>query len=140
MQEVLISSATDILSLVVTVVVPSFAAFLGKMIRDWIKSQAKKVDNEYVRTMIEDVGDTVEAAVLCTSQTYVNDLKDKDMFGKDEQKAAFQKTYDTVMAMLNDDAKALIVKTHGDVKTYITTQIEALVEEHKLDVRLAGGK
>ena len=35
------------------------------------------------------------------------------------------------MAILSDDAKTYINETFGDVETYLTTQIEAAVNENK---------
>ena len=78
--------------------------------------------------------DTITKCVIATNQTYVDSLKNKDAFDKAAQKEAFQKTLDAVLAILSDDIKIYINNTFGDVEAYITTQIEAAVNQNKTTV------
>lgn len=80
------------------------------------------------------LADTITKCVIATNQTYVDSLKNKEAFTKEAQKEAFQKTLDSVMAILSDDAKVYINNTFGDVETYITTQIEAAVNQNKITI------
>ena len=47
------------------------------------------------------------------------------------QKEAFQKTLSAVLSLLSDEAKTYIQTAYGDLNTYLTTQIEAVVNEKR---------
>lgn len=92
---------------------------------------AVKLNNEKANKYITLVSQTITDCVIATNQTYVEALKKDNAFSADAQKAAFQMTYDAVMAVLTDDAKDYIVAIYGDLSTYITTKIEAEVNLNK---------
>lgn len=92
---------------------------------------AVKLNNEKANKYIALVSQTITDCVIATNQTYVEALKKDNMFSADAQKAAFQMTYDAVMAVLTDDAKDYIVAVYGDLSAYITTKIEAEVNLNK---------
>ena len=48
---------------------------------------------------------TITECVMATTQTYVDTLKKEGKFDGEAQKIAFSKTFDAVLAVLNDDAK-----------------------------------
>lgn len=94
--------------------------------------QAKEaIDNELYNKYIDMLQDTVIRCVIATNQTYVEALKNKNAFDKEAQKQAFQMTYDSVMAILTDDAKAYLNSAVGDLQVYITKLIEAEVNANK---------
>lgn len=92
---------------------------------------AVKLNNEKANKYITLVSQTITDCVIATNQTYVEALKKDNAFSADAQKAAFQMTYDAVMAVLTDDAKGYIVAIYGDLSAYITTKIEAEVNLNK---------
>lgn len=92
---------------------------------------AVKLNNEKANKYIALVSQTITDCVIATNQTYVEALKKDNVFSADAQKAAFQMTYDAVMAVLTDDAKDYIVAVYGDLSAYITTKIEAEVNLNK---------
>ena len=92
---------------------------------------AVKLNNEKANKYITLVSQTITDCVIATNQTYVEALKKDNAFSADAQKAAFQMTYDAVMAVLTDDAKDYIVAVYGDLSAYITTKIEAEVNLNK---------
>ena len=92
---------------------------------------AVKLNNEKANKYITLVSQTITDCVIATNQTYVEALKKDNAFTADAQKAAFQMTYDAVMAVLTDDAKDYIVAIYGDLSAYITTKIEAEVNLNK---------
>ena len=92
---------------------------------------AVKLNNEKANKYIALVSQTITDCVIATNQTYVEALKKDNAFSADAQKAAFQMTYDAVMAVLTDDAKDYIVAIYGDLSAYITTKIEAEVNLNK---------
>ena len=92
---------------------------------------AVKLNNEKANKYIALVSQTITDCVIATNQTYVEALKKDNAFTADAQKAAFQMTYDAVMAVLTDDAKDYIVAVYGDLSAYIATKIEAEVNLNK---------
>ena len=134
MIETLHTSVNSILQVVILVVIPIAAIYGGKLLNDFVKANAKKINNEYVRDMFDDIADTLEATANYTAQTYVDELKVKDIFDKNAQAEAFMKSFNITKKLLNDEAKELIVKTHGDLDLWLTTQIESFIRTHGVDV------
>jgi hypothetical protein len=107
------------------------AAYAVKFIKIKGDEIAVKLNNEKANKYIALVSQTITDCVIATNQTYVEALKKDNAFTADAQKAAFQMTYDAVMAVLTDDAKDYIVAIYGDLSAYITTKIEAEVNLNK---------
>lgn len=88
-------------------------------------------DNELVDKYLDIVEDVITDAVLTTTQTYVESLKNKNMFDEEAQRIAFQQTYDEVMKVITEDMKKVLSTVVGDLETYITNKIEATVKVTK---------
>lgn len=91
----------------------------------------EKFDSDLTDKYLTMLQDTIEDAVLATTQTYVEALKNKNMFDEEAQKYAFKMTYDAIMKVLTDDAKKYIESAVGDLETYITNKIESTVKLSK---------
>lgn len=105
--------------------------FLVALIKKKSAEVAAKTDNEIAAKYITMVGDTISACVTATNQVYVNSLKETGAFTVEAQKEAFQKTLSAVLSLLSDEAKTYIQTAYGDLNTYLTTQIEAVVNEKR---------
>lgn len=90
-------------------------------------------DNELYHKYIDMLEQTIINCVIATNQTYVDALKAEGKFDAEAQKIAFQKTYDSVMAILSEDAKSYLNEAIGDLQTYIINQIEAQVNLNKAE-------
>lgn len=90
-----------------------------------------KTNNELYNKYIDMLEQTIINCVIATNQTYVDALKAEGKFDVEAQKIAFQKTYDSVMAILSEDAKSYLNEAIGDLQTYIINQIEAQVNLNK---------
>lgn len=90
-----------------------------------------KTNNELYSKYIDMLEQTIINCVIATNQTYVDALKAEGKFDAEAQKIAFQKTYDSVMAILSEDAKSYLNEAIGDLQTYIINQIEAQVNLNK---------
>lgn len=88
-------------------------------------------DNELYHKYIDMLEQTIINCVIATNQTYVDALKCEGKFDGEAQKIAFQKTYDSVMAILSEDAKIYLNEAIGDLQAYIINQIEAQVNLNK---------
>lgn len=90
-----------------------------------------KTNNELAKKYLDLLNDTIANCVIATNQTYVEALKKENAFTADAQKAAFEKTYQTVIATLSEEAKKYLPEVVGDLQTYITQKIEASVNQNK---------
>lgn len=90
-----------------------------------------KTDNELAKKYLDLLNDTIANCVIATNQTYVEALKKENAFTADAQKAAFEKTYQAVIATLSDEAQKYLPEVVGDLQTYITQKIEANVNQNK---------
>lgn len=96
--------------------------------RDELKA---KTDSEVAQKYTDMVYDTVVKCVIATNQTYVEGLKKENAFTKEAQEEAFNRTMNTVLAVLSNDAKEYITEATGDLNTYLTQLIEAEVNSQK---------
>lgn len=97
----------------------------------WIKAKkqelVEKTKNETIKKYLEMLDATVQECVIATNQTYVTALKKAGTFNLEEQKKAFQLTFDAVTSVLSDEAKKYLNEAVKDVNVYITNKIEAYV-------------
>lgn len=91
----------------------------------------KKSENQLVDKYTTLIADTVSTCVLATSQTYVDSLKSQGKFDAEAQKAAFQQTYSSIVAMLPNEVKKYIEEIYGDLTLYLQQKIEAEVSLNK---------
>lgn len=120
-------AAQTLLPLAATALAVTLIYYIGKM----IKKGQDKINNDLVDKYLGRLDETITNVVLATTQTYVESLKNKNMFTEEAQKEAFQRTYNAVMKTLNDEAKKYIASAVGDIETYITNKIEATVKMTK---------
>jgi recombinational DNA repair protein (RecF pathway) len=117
-----------------TLIVPLLAVVTVFLIR-WFTAQAeelkKKTDNEIAQKYIDLLNNTIVTCVTATNQTYVNALKDKNMFDKEAQEEAFRRTFEAVQEILSDEARVYLNEIYNDLNEYIVNQIEATVNYEK---------
>jgi hypothetical protein len=58
-------------------------------------------------------------------------LKSQGKFDAEAQKAAFQQTYSSIVAMLPNEVKKYIEEIYGDLALYLQQKIEAEVSLNK---------
>lgn len=106
-------------------------AYVVMLLRKKAQEVAEKTKNEQLSKALMDVTELVCKAVQMTNQTYVDELKDKNIFDADAQKTAFNKTYNAVIGMLSEETKNLLIQEFGDLTAYVTAQIESQVYNEK---------
>ena len=125
----------DLLNDIFRLCVVPLLAVLTTYLVNYIKAKSdelvKDSDNELERKYMAMLADTITDCVLATNQTYVEALKNQNAFTKEAQEEAFRQTFDAVMAVLNDDAKAYLTNVYGDLTVYLTKKIEAEVNRSK---------
>lgn len=108
---------------------------LTKYLVDYLNAKRdelnSKTENEIAEKYTTMIFDTITKCVIATNQTYVNSLKEQGAFDAEAQKIAFDKTMNSVLGILSNDAKQYIIETTGDLNTYLTNLIEAAVSENR---------
>lgn len=87
--------------------------------------------SEKLNKYIAMLADTITQCVIATNQTYVETLKKEGKFDLEAQQIAFQKTLLAVQATLTAEAKQYLTEFYGDLNIYITSAIEAAVNNNK---------
>jgi hypothetical protein len=123
--------ANDVCQTLLPLVLMALSVTLITFINTKLEEGKKKINNDITDKYLTMLQDTIEDAVLATTQTYVEALKNQNMFDKEAQEQAFKLTYDAVMKVLTDDAKRYIESAVGDLEIYITNKIESTVKMSK---------
>jgi hypothetical protein len=118
----------NIFELIVYPVLSIGGIYLTFLISVKIKELKQKTNDDTAKKYLDMLNDTIAAAVLATTQTYVETLKKQGKFDEAAQKEAFKQTYEAVMKVLTAEAIKYITVSVGDLETYVTNQIEAQVK------------
>jgi len=125
----------EILTILVQVVVipaiPVLVTYLVKYLKAKAEQTTTKINNELIRTYLQEATDAVLQAVTYTAQTYVDTLKKQGKFDKEAQKIAFNTAKDIALKLLTDEAKQMIEELYGDLMLWLETKIEQTVKEQK---------
>lgn len=123
-----------LLEAVITVSVPIIAGYLAGFLKKSSAQVEAKTENERAKHYIEEVTEAVTTAVTATSQTYVDALKNKNMFTKEAQVEALEKAKNTAVAIISPAAAEFITEVYGDLELYLTAKIEEAVRVQKTEV------
>lgn len=121
----------DIFRLCVVPLLAVLTTYLVNYIKAKSNELAEKSNNDLEQKYMLMLAETIADCVLATNQTYVEALKNQNAFDKNAQEEAFKKTYESVMAVLSEDAKAYLANAYGDLSIYLTQKIEAEVNKSK---------
>jgi hypothetical protein len=100
------------------------SAYLVAFISAKTKQIKEKTENDTIDKYLGMLEDSITKAVIATTQTYVEALKNKNAFDEQAQKEALKRTYDAVISILTEDARKYLTTAVGDLETYILTRIE----------------
>ncbi len=95
------------------------------LLNAWIKS---KIKNEKIRALLDVTLEVTESVVLSVQQTFVDQLKKDGKFDSAAQKEAFNMAFERAKAMISEEARVTLESLYGDFNTWLTVQIEALVQ------------
>lgn len=118
------STWTEVIISVVSVVLTAVASWLISKLIKWIDS---KVENTETKNLLTSIVTTVSDVVKEVYQTYVESLKDGNIFSAEDQKTALNMAVEKLKTTLSDKAQEYISDNFGDLETWLTTQIEATI-------------
>lgn len=122
---------TAALELFLTALLTVLAKFIISFVNAKISEIKLKTQNDLLNKYLDMVNKTVEDCVIATNQTYVEALKNQNMFDAAAQKEAFNKTFEAVKSLLSEEAIAYLTEMAGDADLYLSTLIEAEVNKNK---------
>lgn len=111
---------------------------LGYLVRRLVLSWEKKLltDEELAKAKIAEthlaqLNSIIFESVKATNQTLVNPLKEQGLFDDIAKDKAFTETLNLVRLALTEETKASLALYVDDLETYISSKIEASIEEAK---------
>ena len=116
------------------VIIPLLAALTTVAVK-WLNAKANeikaKTDNTVLKKYIDMLNETISTTVIAVNQTYVDSLKEQDIFTEEAQQKAFNKVLETVKSSLTEDAVSYLSEVIGDLESYIKNKIEEQVKINK---------
>lgn len=124
------------LEIIFRIVIIPLLSILVRYVVKWVNAKAKELkastDNIYANKYIGMLQESITNAVIAINQTYVNALKDENIFDAEAQKEAFTKVYNYVIESLTEESLTYLQEIIGDLDAYITNSIEATVNQQKM--------
>lgn len=119
------------LSYLMPVVLTAICGFLIALIKKKIAQISQNTKNSQIAQYLALIESTIVDCIKATNQTYVDELKEKNLFDKTAQKLALQKTTDAVLAILSDKVKNNLSLYVDDLSLFIQEKIEASIKSNK---------
>lgn len=117
-----------ILLSVVSIVLTALVTWLSERLIAYLNT---KISNTKYAKYLGDSVAIVTNAVKSTYQTYVEALKNKNMFTEDAQKEALNRAKNTALTQLSQDLKTFISTNFGDLETWIQETVESSLYDLK---------
>ncbi len=110
------------------VILTALVSWGGERLIAWLTT---KINNTLYTKHLTNAVDVITCAVKATYQTYVQALKDKNMFTVEAQRAALQKACETALSQLSVSTQKWVKANFGDINKWIYTTIESVIYDLK---------
>ena len=127
MKDILTNALYDVAITIIIALGGAAIAFL----RTKISSINNNSSNELANRIRWEVESAVEDAVMAVNQTFVEELKKKNLFDKEAQEEAFDRALDGTLKALSQSTVEFINNTYGDITIWLKDKIEAAVNRNK---------
>ena len=127
MKDILTNALYDV---AITIIIALGGAAIAYL-RTKISSINKNSSNELANRIRWEVESAVEDAVMAVNQTFVEELKKKNLFDKEAQEEAFDRALDGTLKALSQSTVEFINNTYGDITIWLKDKIEAAVNRNK---------
>ena len=115
-QNILLSA----LGVIITGLATWLSTYIVKLLNEKIK------DKQFARWLSQII-EIITNAVKCTYQTYVEALKDENMFTKEAQEEALKRTLQSFKSQLSQESIKFIEDNFGDVEKCLIEKIESII-------------
>lgn len=120
---------TEIMIGLAGILITALGAYVTYLINKYVK-------NQEVKEIINSLHQLVRDSVLEVYQTFVEELKDKDMFDKNAQKLALERCLELIRVNMSQRVKTWLEANVGDITAYLKSLIEAQIGS----LKNSGGK
>ena len=127
MKDILTNALYDV---AITIIIALGGAAIAYL-RTKISSINNNSSNELANRIRWEVESAVEDAVMAVNQTFVEELKKKNLFDKEAQEEAFDRALDGTLKALSQSTVEFINNTYGDITIWLKDKIEAAVNRNK---------
>ena len=127
MREILTNALIDIGIAMLIALGGAAIAFLKAKITEANTSS----DNDTANRIRWEVAEAIEDAVTAVNQTFVEELKNKNLFDKEKQAEAFERALEGTIDALSRETVDFINNTYGDINIWLIDKIEAAVSRNK---------
>ena len=121
-------SVLNIILAAVSIIVTGLASWGVAVFTNWISSKMK---DKKAAKMLSDIIRIITDAVMEIFQTFVEALKKEGKFDAAAQQMAKEKAMEKIMTRLGEDMKQYIADNYGDIKAWISDQIETIIYQLK---------
>lgn len=117
----------QLLQAVIIAAVPTVTVFLCSFLSKKKEEIKQNMTSETQKRLLDEAMEAVTTAVIKTNQTYVETLKKNGAFSIENQKKAFEKSMQTAVEIMSQEAKDFISATYGYFDKWLSARIEAAV-------------
>lgn len=114
----------ELLNYIVYSVVGLVLSVLGIYITTWIN---KKIKDDELKRLVASLNDVVQKAVLEVYQTYVENMKKKNIFDEEAQKKALAKCLEIITTNIPTDVFEWLRSNCADIEKYLINLIESQI-------------
>lgn len=114
----------SILTEVILSIVGLVISGLGALMTYWI---SKLIKDDKLKKIVNELNEVVKKAVLEVYQTYVEELKDKEIFNREAQKIALSRALKIIETNSTQEVKEWLKTNVSDVQGYLKSLIEAQI-------------
>lgn len=118
--------ANILIPLLVTIITICICMMTSKIAKDAARTAPSKYSE-----IIYGLENIVNKAVITTNQTFVNELKKQGKFDKEAMEAAYNKTFNSIVASLSQSFFEYIDEENIDIDTLLKNMIETSVNWNK---------
>ena len=118
---------TTLLS-IVSIVLTALVTWASERLISYLNT---KITNAKYANYLTDAVEIVTRAVKSTYQTYVEALKDKNIFTEEAQKEALTRATNLAMSQLSQELQTFITTNFGDLEGWIQNVIESSLYDLK---------
>ena len=127
MKDILVNALYEVAIVIIAALGGAIIAFLRTKISSINSNSSNELANR-IRWEVESAG---EDAVMAVNQTFVEELKKKNLFDKEAQEEAFDRALDGTLKALSQSTVEFINNTYGDITIWLKDKIEAAVNRNK---------
>lgn len=113
---------------ILTEIILSLVGLLFSALGVWVTYLINKyIKDQKIKDLVTSLHELVRNSVLEVYQTYVEELKDHNMFDYTAQKTALERCLALIKANMSIELKTWLEANYGDITAYLKSLIEAQI-------------